>query len=105
MLEMATSDGVVAPRERELLAEFAARHAIGRDERAAALARLGWTEPEFDAGRQVRWRGRGREESATTAPAPAPAPAAALVQPLPAPAPASAAVPTARAAVGADPRP
>ena len=54
MLEMATADGVVQPRERELLTDFAARHSISHDEFCANLGRLGWTEGEFEAGRRAR---------------------------------------------------
>ena len=74
MLEMATADGVVQPRERELLTDFAARHSISHDEFCANLGRLGWTEGEFEAGRRARawpWtrRATARSRGSDTPPA------------------------------------
>ena len=46
------ADGVVDPREREVLARYAEENGLSEARRAGLLAAAGWSETEFLAGRR-----------------------------------------------------
>jgi len=51
MLQVAVTDGIVDPKERELLVAFGRRHGISEEDQCKILAELGWTIEEFRTGR------------------------------------------------------
>lgn len=55
MLEVATSDGSICNKERDLLSSWRERHQIDDSAHVAALAELGWSDKEFQAGKRNRW--------------------------------------------------
>ena len=46
------ADGVVDPREREVLARYAEQNGLSEARRAGLLAAAGWSETEFREGRR-----------------------------------------------------
>lgn len=54
MLEVALSDGVLEPQERELLTAWWERHEITDAEHKEMLGLLGWSEAEFAKGRKIK---------------------------------------------------
>jgi len=53
MLEIATADGEVDAKERDLCSHFRARHKITDEQHVEFLRKIGWSAVEFDGGRKT----------------------------------------------------